>query len=115
MDELLKTIKALRLRDFLIISFVLLLLIVFMSIFLGNREVEVTPTPNAYIECLKEKNVKNKYDVRSGILKTNNRFLTLDQYYLLESDYSFCATFNEDDYKRYVDKYGTKYPTSNSD
>ena len=100
----------------------MMLLIIFGSWFLGR---EVTPTSNAYIDCLQERNEKNKYDVKSGLYDRSNfdRFFLSgepDNFYLynrsntLQNDYEFCSGMYEKAYRDHVDIRGIKYPRFNN-
>ena len=74
MNKFIAMIKSLRLKDYIILFFlffVVMALVTFMIWFLG-REVTPIQTSNAYIDCLKERNEKNKYDVKSGLYDRSN-------------------------------------------
>ena len=123
MNKFIAIIKSLRLKDYIIVLFVLMALVIFMIWFLG-REVTPTQTSNAYIDCLKERNEKNKYDVKSGLYDRSNfdSFVLSgepDNFYLynrkntLQNDYEFCSALHEESYRYHVDTRGIKYPRVN--
>jgi len=123
MNKFIAIIKSLRLKDYIIVLFVLMALVIFMIWFLG-REVTPTQTSNAYIDCLKERNEKNKYDVKSGLYDRSNfdSFVLSgepDNFYLynrkntLQNDYEFCSALHEESYRYHLDRRGIKYPRVN--
>tara|TARA_B110000263_G_scaffold18365_1_gene14627 strand:+ start:280 stop:684 length:405 start_codon:yes stop_codon:yes gene_type:complete len=127
MSKFIAMIKSLRLKDYIILFFlffVLTALVTFMIWFLG-REVTPIQTSNAYIDCLKERNEKNKYDVKSGLYDRSNFdsfFLSgePDTFYLynrsntLQDDYLLCSGMYEKAYRDHVDRRGIKYPRVNT-
>ena len=109
MNELLEMLRSLKIRDYVIIVFSLLLVLGFMNWLLTR---EVTPTSNAYIECLREVSIKNGYDLKSGVEKRSDRYnnVFFDSYDLSDLDYKICSDLNEDDYRLWVDETGSKRP-----